>query len=109
MQTKVIRITDSITDGTSLKEAADILRAGGLVVFPTETVYGLGGNGLSQAAAEKIYEAKGRPSNNPLIIHIHHPAEADKYAFAGDLYNRLAAAFMPGPLTSQMSGTATML
>ena len=99
MQTKVIRITDSITDGTSLKEAADILRAGGLVVFPTETVYGLGGNGLSQAAAEKIYEAKGRPSNNPLIIHIHHPAEADKYAFAGDLYNRLAAAFMPGPLT----------
>ena len=99
MQTKVIRITDPIETEAHLNEAADILRSGGLVVFPTETVYGLGGNGLSQEAAEKIYAAKGRPSNNPLIIHVHDPAEADKYAFAGDLYDRLAAAFMPGPLT----------
>ncbi len=99
MQTKVIRITDPKEAEAHIKEAADILRAGGLVVFPTETVYGLGGNGLSHEAAEKIYAAKGRPSNNPLIIHVSTPAEADKYAFAGDLYNRLAAAFMPGPLT----------
>ena len=99
MQTKVIEIADLKNAETALRKAADTLRAGGLVVFPTETVYGLGGNGLSQAAAEKIYEAKGRPSNNPLIIHVHDPAEADKYAFTGDLYNRLAAAFMPGPLT----------
>ena len=99
MQTKVIKITEPANSVAELKEAAQILRGGGLVVFPTETVYGLGGNGLDAAAAERIYAAKGRPSNNPLIIHVHDPAEADRYAHAGDLYNRLAAAFMPGPLT----------
>ena len=99
MQTKVIKITDITEAVTELREAARILREGGLVVFPTETVYGLGGNGLSAESSEKIYAAKGRPSNNPLIIHVSSPEEADKYAVTGDLYNRLAAAFMPGPLT----------
>ncbi len=99
MQTKVIKIADPQVAEAELLEAARILREGGLVVFPTETVYGLGGNGLSHEAAEKIYAAKGRPSNNPLIIHVYDPYEASKYAYAGDLYNRLAAAFMPGPLT----------
>ena len=99
METKVIRITDSPESLTELKEAAQILREGGLVVFPTETVYGLGGNGLSSASSEKIYAAKGRPSNNPLIIHIATPDEADKYAVTDELYRRLSSAFMPGPLT----------
>ena len=99
MQTKVIKITDPSASVAELKEAARILREGGLVVFPTETVYGLGGNGLSAESSEKIYAAKGRPSNNPLIIHISSPEEADQYAVTGDLYRRLAAAFMPGPLT----------
>lgn len=99
MQTKVIKITNVQKAVPVFKEAADILRKGGLVVFPTETVYGLGGNGLNAEAAERIYAAKGRPSNNPLIIHVHDPAEADRYAYAGELYNRLAVAFMPGPLT----------
>lgn len=99
MQTKVIKITDPMAAVTELKEAAAILREGGLVVFPTETVYGLGGNGLSSASSEKIYAAKGRPSNNPLIIHVSSPEEADRYALTGDLYRRLSAAFMPGPLT----------
>ena len=99
MQTKVIKITDTATAVTELREAARILREGGLVVFPTETVYGLGGNGLSAASAEKIYAAKGRPSNNPLIIHVASPEDAATYAVTGDLYDRLAAAFMPGPLT----------
>lgn len=99
MQTKVIGIKDPKEAGSQLMEAADILRAGGLVVFPTETVYGLGGNGLSHEAAEKIYAAKGRPSDNPLIIHVSDPAEANSYAVAGDLFHRLAVAFMPGPLT----------
>ena len=98
MQTKVIKITDPSASVAELKEAARILREGGLVVFPTETVYGLGGNGLSAESSEKIYAAKGRPSNNPLIIHISSPEEADQYAVTGDLYRRLAAAFMPGPL-----------
>ena len=99
METKVIRIPDSSKSVTELKEAAQILREGGLVVFPTETVYGLGGNGLSSASSEKIYAAKGRPSNNPLIIHIATPDEADKYAVTDELYRRLSSAFMPGPLT----------
>lgn len=99
METKVIRITDPEQEKAALGEASAILREGGLVVFPTETVYGLGGNGLSPEAAEKIYAAKGRPSNNPLIIHVHDPAEAGKYAHAGELFFRLAEAFMPGPLT----------
>ena len=99
METKVIRIPDSSKSVTELKEAAQILREGGLVVFPTETVYGLGGNGLSAASSEKIYAAKGRPSNNPLIIHIATPDEADKYAVTDELYRRLSSAFMPGPLT----------
>lgn len=99
METKVIKITAPSESVTELKEAAQILREGGLVVFPTETVYGLGGNGLSSASSEKIYAAKGRPSNNPLIIHVSSPDEADKYAVTDELYRRLSSAFMPGPLT----------
>ena len=83
----------------SLARAGEILRHGGLVVFPTETVYGLGANALDADAAAKIYAAKGRPSDNPLIVHIASPEDADKYAVAGDIYRRLAKAFMPGPPT----------
>ncbi|MBQ6893278.1 MAG: threonylcarbamoyl-AMP synthase [Clostridia bacterium] len=86
-------------DDTSLTRAGDILRNGGLVVFPTETVYGLGANALDASAAKKIYAAKGRPSDNPLIVHISTPEEADKYAMTGEEFARLAKAFMPGPLT----------
>lgn len=82
-----------------LARAAECLRHGGLVVFPTETVYGLGGNALDAAAAQKIYAAKGRPSDNPLIIHIASPSEAERYAQTNALYDKLAKAFMPGPLT----------
>ena len=71
METKRIIIEDRnhIKD-EELKEAASILRSGGLVAFPTETVYGLGGNALDEDAARKIYAAKGRPSDNPLIAHV---------------------------------------
>lgn len=80
--------------------AAEILRRGGLVAFPTETVYGLGADGLKEEAARKIYEAKGRPSDNPLIIHI-----ADLKALeilaeeVPEKAQRLAKKFWPGPLT----------
>ncbi len=103
MQTEVIKITDIVASAAVIERAAAVIRAGGLVVFPTETVYGLGGNGLSADAAEKIYAAKGRPSDNPLIIHVAEPAEARAYtqpsATAWGLYEKLARAFMPGPLT----------
>lgn len=82
------------------REAADILRAGGLVAFPTETVYGLGGDGLLKEAAGKIYSAKGRPSDNPLIVHI---AEIESLKVLSDNIPKaayiLAEKFWPGPLT----------
>lgn len=86
----------------NIERAAACIRAGGLVVFPTETVYGLGADGTSADAAKKIYTAKGRPSDNPLIIHIADPEDAALYAETGALYDRLAKAFMPGPLTVVM-------
>lgn len=103
MQTKIIRISDPEVSRAEIEAAATLLRAGGLVVFPTETVYGLGGDGLSSEAAERIYAAKGRPSDNPLIIHISEPRDAYRYvvtdSVTSELYERLAKAFMPGPLT----------
>lgn len=83
-----------------LARAASILRTGGLVAFPTETVYGLGGNGLQREAARRIYEAKGRPSDNPLILHISKREELSPIvAHISDMAERLMAAFWPGPLT----------
>ncbi len=82
-----------------LVRAAEILRGGGLVAFPTETVYGLGGCALDASAAGKIYRAKGRPSDNPLIIHLACAEDAEKYCETNETFYRLAAAFCPGPLT----------
>lgn len=101
MKTKVIKIKDKTRpeDG-ELLEAAEILRNGGLVAFPTETVYGLGANALDEAAAKKIYAAKGRPSDNPLIAHISSmeelPALVREIPEAG---RKLAEKYWPGPLT----------
>ena len=69
MNTKIINIDKDNIDGEALKEAGQIIRDGGLVAFPTETVYGLGANALDAQAAMKVYAAKGRPSDNPLIAH----------------------------------------
>ncbi|MBE6554141.1 MAG: threonylcarbamoyl-AMP synthase [Ruminococcaceae bacterium] len=99
MQTQHIKIHDISAQEADLRHAAQILKNGGLVVFPTETVYGLGGNATDAGAAKKIYAAKGRPSDNPLIIHIANPADAEQYAVTNETYFRLAKAFMPGPLT----------
>ncbi len=99
MDTRIVKIIETTEYSEQLREAAEIIRDGGLVVFPTETVYGLGGNGLFADAAKAIYAAKGRPSDNPLIIHVANPSDADNYAFTSELYYRLAKAFMPGPLT----------
>lgn len=101
MTTEFITISDPDSEEgrESIRRAAETLLKGGLVVFPTETVYGLGGNATDPLAAERIYAAKGRPSDNPLIIHISSPEEADRYAVTSPLYERLAEAFFPGPLT----------
>lgn len=99
METEIVVVSDPARQESDLRRAADVLRRGGLVVFPTETVYGLGGDATDAKASEKIYAAKGRPSDNPLIIHIAEPADAEKYAVTNPTYYRLAKAFMPGPLT----------
>jgi L-threonylcarbamoyladenylate synthase len=83
-----------------IEQAAAVLRAGGLVVFPTETVYGLGANALDPAAVARIFAAKGRPANNPLIVHVGDAAAAWRVASAWpEVAARLAGRFWPGPLT----------
>lgn len=99
MNTQIIKTNGISINNDILYNASEILTNGGLVVFPTETVYGLGGDGTSHEAAKKIYSAKGRPSDNPLIIHIAEPQDAEKYAVTSPTYYKLAKAFMPGPLT----------
>lgn len=99
LQTELIRIEDPLLQNAELQRAAEVLKNGGLVVFPTETVYGLGGDGTSAEAAKKIYTAKGRPSDNPLILHLAKPEDAEAYAYTTPTFYRLARAFMPGPLT----------
>lgn len=97
METRLFQV--NTPSGDVINEAADVIKRGGLVVFPTETVYGLGADATNADAAKAIYEAKGRPSDNPLIIHIAHPADAEEYAVTSDTYYKLARHFMPGPLT----------
>lgn len=87
-------------DEEALKQAGEIIRNGGLVAFPTETVYGLGGDALNPDSARRIYEAKGRPSDNPLIVHICNLDALEQ--ITGDIPMEvwhLAEAFWPGPLT----------
>jgi L-threonylcarbamoyladenylate synthase len=98
--TKVATLSLESPDLQVISEAADILRSGGLVAFPTETVYGLGADALNADAVRKVFEAKGRPADNPLIVHI-----ADRkqlFDLADDIPEkgqRLAKEFWPGPLT----------
>lgn len=102
MQTEIARVDPNNIDEKAIKKAAEIIKAGGLVAFPTETVYGLGGDGTNPEAAKSIYSAKGRPSDNPLIIHISEPSEAEDYTYTNGLFYKLAQRFMPGPLTVVM-------
>ena len=86
-------------DEAGLKKAAALLQAGGLVSFPTETVYGLGADARNDSAVAGIYAAKGRPSFNPLIVHVADRAAAEKYCVFNDTARQLAQAFWPGALT----------
>ncbi|MBQ2757805.1 MAG: threonylcarbamoyl-AMP synthase [Clostridia bacterium] len=99
MKTEQILITNIAQQEPDIVRAAEKIRAGELVVFPTETVYGLGADATNEAAVRSIYVAKGRPSDNPLIIHIATPEDAERYALTNKTYYKLAEKFMPGPLT----------
>ncbi len=95
-----ISLKTRIIEKNDLKTAGEIIRSGGLVAFPTETVYGLGANALDEAAVKKIFVAKGRPSDNPLIVHIGDISQI--YELAEDINEnarKLIDAFMPGPFT----------
>ena len=89
-------------DAAGIARAAQVLREGGLVAFPTETVYGLGADATNGKAVARIFEAKGRPSFNPLIVHIADAGAAHEFAVAPDVFAALAKAFWPGPLTLVM-------
>jgi L-threonylcarbamoyladenylate synthase len=100
METRLIKISTKNPEPHLVEEAARVLKEGGLVAFPTETVYGLGGNGLDSEACKKIYIAKGRPSDNPLILHISQISELRPIVREiPPSAQKLMDAFWPGPLT----------
>jgi len=100
METKVIAIDHNAIAEEILKQAGQVIKEGGLVAFPTETVYGLGGDALNKDSSGKIYSAKGRPSDNPLIVHISKMEDlAPIVKEIPEIAYRLAEAFWPGPLT----------
>lgn len=100
MTARLISLNPQHPDPTVLDEAAAILRRGGVVAFPTETVYGLGADASKAEAVARIFAAKGRPADNPLIVHVSSVEMAKRYAAEWpELADRLAAVFWPGPLT----------
>lgn len=100
MRTIIEKIEKEQLNSEVIKTAGEILKSGGLVAFPTETVYGLGADALNERAAEKIYAAKGRPSDNPLIIHITNMKDLGKIAdVIPDTAITVAEKYWPGPLT----------
>ena len=102
MKTVIEKITEQLTeeDKKKIEAAGDILKQGGLVAFPTETVYGLGADALNPEASKKIYAAKGRPSDNPLIVHISNMKALEKITSEiPEKAKKMAKEFWPGPLT----------
>ena len=100
MNTKIVNITEDNIDASLIAEAGEIIKRGGLVAFPTETVYGLGGDALNADSSKKIYAAKGRPSDNPLIVHIYRLEDLDYIVKSvPENAKKIIDAFWPGPLT----------
>ena len=94
----------------AIQKAAQFLRAGQLVAFPTETVYGLGADASSRAAIERLYKAKGRPSTHPVIVHLHDEKQIPEWAIdIPDSFYILAQAFWPGPMTVILKRAASVL
>ena len=104
MKTKVIKVDRDRPEASAIEEAADAIRAGKLVVFPTETVYGLGAHALDAGAVQRIFDAKERPANDPLIVHIAHIGQVGQCATGMPAGARkLALSFWAGPLTLILS------
>ncbi len=100
MDTKIVILDEENIDKESIEQAGLIIKNGGLVAFPTETVYGLGGDALNKDSSKKIYAAKGRPSDNPLIVHVSNMQDLEKIvASVPEDARKLAEIFWPGPLT----------
>lgn len=101
MNTQIVKINRDDFSDAELLRAAELIHRGGLVAFPTETVYGLGADATSADAAVKIYAAKGRPQDNPLIVHVAEAEDFFKYCVIEneELFYKLCLRFMPGPLT----------
>ena len=100
METVIKKVDENNIDIDIIREMAEKIRNGETVIFPTETVYGLGANAMDEDAAKKIYLAKGRPSDNPLIVHISDIEEVDKIALeVGEKAKKAMENFWPGPLT----------
>ena len=100
MDTYIYEITNTTKDDAKIEKAGQIIRNGGLVAFPTETVYGLGGDALNAQSSQKIYAAKGRPSDNPLIVHICRLDDIyDIVSEFPESAQKLAENYWPGPLT----------
>src|SRR5205807_4876678 len=97
--TEALVVDPDAPDEAAIARAAQILRRGGLVAFPTETVYGLGADALNAEAVARLFVAKGRPANNPIIVHVADAAEIGRVAQPSTLALRLAERFWPGPLT----------
>lgn len=106
MKTEIVELNPYKIDYDKVEYVGNVIRSGGLVAFPTETVYGLGANALDTEAVKNIFKAKGRPSDNPLIVHISKKEQV--YSFAKDIpkfAEKLMDAFWPGPLTLVMKKT----
>jgi L-threonylcarbamoyladenylate synthase len=99
MITRVLKVSATKPEREAIEAAAGVIRSGGLVAFPTETVYGLGADGLNEAAVRQIFAAKGRPEAKGLILHLSDPAQAAAVAEVSPAAERLMGAFFPGPLT----------
>lgn len=99
METKIFKIDNENIEKSCMEEMGKIIRDGGLVAFPTETVYGLGADATNEDAVKKIFEAKGRPADNPLIVHFAEVQAIDEICYVTESAKRVLEKFSPGPIT----------
>ena len=99
METKYFHLTTDTDPTSAIQAAAEAIRRGGLVIFPTETVYGIGCNALDATAVRALYAVKNRPYDKPLLLHLHSMEQAEELAYVDDTARKLLKAFTPGPLS----------